>query len=126
MGREPGRVHKETTLDSALKDKLKLDTRRRKGHDMRKGRDRGHGGCTKTEDRGAKGLERNAKHNSEVSRLKMWGVTGKGCLEGASGLCDGEKCAIRLENCRPLFTDLVGINKGQDTAVLFPRWYPKV
>lgn len=42
MGREPGRSYK-MSLDLALKDGLNLGARRRKGHDVRKGRDGGRG-----------------------------------------------------------------------------------
>lgn len=48
MGREPGRIHRETTLDLALKDELKLDAERRKGYNVRKDRDKGTKGGSVT------------------------------------------------------------------------------
>lgn len=55
MGREPGRIHRETTLDSALKDELKLDADRRKGCYVRKDSDEGTKRvCDNIEDRGPK------------------------------------------------------------------------
>lgn len=48
-------LHKQTTLDMALKDGLNLDAGRRQGHDMRTGRARGHRGLHNAEHRGTEG-----------------------------------------------------------------------
>lgn len=69
-------------LGLGFKGWVDLDARRKKGHDVRKGRDRGYGVCTNAEDRGAKGWLGNRFPGSdfEVSPLKVWGVISKGCL----------------------------------------------
>lgn len=73
MGREPGRSYK-MSLDLALKDGLNLGARRRKGHDVRKGRDGGRRVCTNAEDRGAEGRLGNQlpECDSEASPLQVW------------------------------------------------------
>lgn len=49
MGEGPWRIRKATTLDLALKNGFKLNSRRRNGCDVRKGRDKGTQGSAPTQ-----------------------------------------------------------------------------